>query len=66
MAGFEESSRLRQRGLDRILALSDGVFAFSITLMVLDLVVPALGSSTDVNALAGLLAGEWLGFVNYF
>ena len=35
-------SSLEQRGLDRILALSDGVFAFAITLLVLGLTLPTL------------------------
>ena len=33
---LDDYSDLRQRGLDRIMGLSDGVFAFAITLMVLD------------------------------
>ena len=49
MAEDEESGARREYGLDRILALSDGVFAFAITLLVLDLAVPNLarGASTQ-------------------
>ncbi len=65
MAGLAEQSELKNRGLDRILGLSDGIFAFAITLMVLDLAVPAMSSSQGASLLS-LLAGEWLSFMNYF
>jgi uncharacterized membrane protein len=61
-----EFRKPEERGLNRILALSDGVFAFAITLLVLDLVVPALGSNQDSSALSNILAGEWNSFFNYF
>lgn len=64
MAELDELKE-RERGLGRILALSDGVFAFAITLLVLDLFVPAFSTTQDVSALAGLLAGEWNSFFNY-
>ena len=35
------------KGLDRILALSDGIFAFSLTLLALNLVVPQITSSQE-------------------
>jgi uncharacterized membrane protein len=63
MAEIDEFKELKERGLDRILALSDGVFAFALTLLVLDLVVPAFES--DISALPSLLAGEWSGFFSY-
>jgi uncharacterized membrane protein len=65
MAGLVEQSELKSRGLDRIMGLSDGIFAFSITLMVLDLAVPAMNPSQGASLLS-LLAGEWLSFMNYF
>jgi uncharacterized membrane protein len=65
MAGLAEQNVLKKRGLDRILGLSDGIFAFAITLMILDLTVPTIGPS-ESNMLLSLLAGEWLGFMNYF
>jgi uncharacterized membrane protein len=62
----DEFRELKERGLDRILALSDGVFAFAITLLVLDLVVPAFGPNQDISVLPSLLAGEWNSFLSYF
>ena len=47
---------------DRMLALSDGVFAFAITLLVLDLVVPTLGDGGDI--IEALLSG-WPGYLVY-
>jgi uncharacterized membrane protein len=66
MAELDEFRELKERGLDRILALSDGVFAFAITLLVLDLVVPAFVPNQGVSLLPSLLAGEWSGFLSYF
>jgi len=66
MAELDEYRLTRGRGLDRILALSDGVFAFPLTLLVLDLVVPAFAANQSISVLPGLLAGEWSGFFNYF
>ena len=63
---LDEYGELKHRGLDRIMGLSDGIFAFAITLMVLDLVVPVRGLGQDPSALPGLLATEWVGFLNYF
>ena len=39
------ASSSQERGLDRILALSDGIFAFAITLLVLGLTVPNISES---------------------
>ena len=66
MAELDEFKGLKERGLDRILALSDGVFAFALTLLVLDLVVPAFESNQNISALPSLLASEWSGFLSYF
>jgi uncharacterized membrane protein len=61
-----EPEVVKERGLDRILDLSDDVFAFALTLLVLDLVVPVFVSNQDTSVLPSLLAGEWNGFFNYF
>lgn len=46
-----------ERGLDRIINLSDAVFAFSLTLLTVDLVVPELQTS-DASTLYQDLFGE--------
>ena len=56
-----------KKGLDRILAVSDGVFAFAITLLVLGLAVPTLSqgeSRTSINLLKAL-SGEFPVFYSY-
>ncbi len=65
MAELDEFREAKERGLDRILALSDGVFAFALTLLVLDLVVPAFGPNQDISMLPSLLASDWNSFINY-
>lgn len=56
--------------LGRIIALSDGVFAFALTLLALSLAVPALNTSGETpgqvsRALSGALGADWNGFVGY-
>lgn len=46
-----------ERGLDRIIGLSDGVFAFSFTLLSAELIVPSL-TGNDLGKLTGDLLGE--------
>jgi len=55
----------RGYGLDRTLALSDGVFAFAITLLVLDLTVPSLLGSASNITIASALSQELPKFLNY-
>jgi uncharacterized membrane protein len=64
MAEENESSR-RRYSLDRILAISDGVFAFAVTLLVLDLFVPVLSSGATSGDLGQALSKEYLSFVSY-
>ena len=59
-----ESSR-RRYSLDRILAISDGVFAFAVTLLVLDLFVPVLSSGATSGDLGQALSKEYASFVSY-
>jgi uncharacterized membrane protein len=60
----------RGRGLDRILAFSDGVFAIAITLLVLNFKIPNLSGSHDLDhRLLDALAhdgGLYVGFVVSF
>lgn len=54
-----------ERGLDRLLALSDGVFAFAITLLALDLVLPAASGIGSNGELLSALGGESNSFVDF-
>lgn len=65
MAEEDESSKRRGYRLDRALALSDGVFAFAVTLLVLDLVVPALSPGASSMDLWQGLSKEYISFINY-
>ena len=62
--GRDDESESRASGLrtGRLEAFSDGVFAIAITLLVLELAVPA-GSEDD---LLGALADEWPAYLAYF
>lgn len=50
---------------DRLLALSDGVVAIAITLLVLDLTVPTVPADGTTGALPGLVADQWHEFLGY-
>lgn len=65
MAEQDESSQRSGYGLDRVLAISDGVFAFAITLLVLDLVVPALSPGASSVDLWEALSKEYISFFSY-
>jgi uncharacterized membrane protein len=53
------------RGLDRILALSDGVFAIAITLLVLNIEVPQIPEELVSEELPGELLDLWPKFLSY-
>jgi len=70
---FASAHRRAHQGddLGRILALSDGVFGFALTLLALSLVVPSAAcpgaaDASCTGALADALRGEWISFLNYF
>jgi uncharacterized membrane protein len=65
MADEDESSKSRGYRVDRVLALSDGVFAFAVTLLVLDLAVPALSPGASSLDLWQGLTKEYISFINY-
>jgi uncharacterized membrane protein len=65
MSDEDENSKSRGYRLDRVLSLSDGVFAFAVTLLVLDLVVPALSPNASSIDLWQGLAKEYTSFINY-
>lgn len=50
--------------LDRTLAISDGVFAFAITLLVLDLTVPTITGATSTDLL-NALSTDYITFFTY-
>lgn len=60
-----KSNNSKDYRLDRVLALSDGVFAFAVTLLVLDLVVPALSPGASSLDLWQGLTKEYISFINY-
>jgi uncharacterized membrane protein len=65
MAEKDESDGRRRYSLDRVLAISDGVFAFAITLLVLDLFVPVLLPGATSADLGQALSKEYVSFVSY-
>ncbi len=44
----QEGDEAAEEGIGRILALSDGVFAIALTLLILDIAVPATTSNGDL------------------
>jgi uncharacterized membrane protein len=65
MSEEDESSKRREYAVDRVLAISDGVFAFAITLLVLDLAVPVLSTGASSADLWQALSAEWVGFLSF-
>ena len=53
------------RGFDRILALSDGVFAIAITLLVLNIEVPEIPEGLVAEELPGELLDLWPKYLSY-
>ena len=62
----EEDEIGERSGLERTLAISDGVFAFAITLLVLDLLVPTLSSNSSSSDLWRALKDEYSSFFQLF
>jgi uncharacterized membrane protein len=65
MAEEDEGGKHKSYGLDRTLALSDGVFAFAVTLLVLDLTVPVLAAGASSTDLLAGLGKDYIGFLNF-
>jgi uncharacterized membrane protein len=65
MTEENESMKRSRYGLDRLLALSDGVFAFAVTLLVLDLAVPVLSPGASSADLWQALSKEYINFLSY-
>jgi uncharacterized membrane protein len=58
----QEDDEAAEEGIGRILALSDGVFAIALTLLILDIAVPA---TTSDNDLAKVLLDLWPRYLAY-
>jgi uncharacterized membrane protein len=58
----QEDDEAAEEGIGRILALSDGVFAIAVTLLILDIAVPATTSDDD---LAKVLLNLWPRYLAY-
>ncbi len=54
------------KNLDRVLAISDGVFAFAVTLLALSLIAPALSNGAHQNELTTDLMDMGPTFISYF
>ena len=67
MGGPREGRRTEDnsRSLDRILALSDGVFAIALTLLVLNIEVPEIPEDLVAEELPGALLDLWPKFLSY-
>jgi uncharacterized membrane protein len=51
--------------MSRVVGMSDAVFAFSMTFLVITLVLPQVGATGKYPNLVGYLQGEWPSFVAY-
>jgi uncharacterized membrane protein len=61
----EESKSKNEYGINRVSALTDGVFAIAATLLVIDLTVPSLSYGATSADLWNALAGEYQTFLAY-
>ncbi len=58
-------NRIQGRSLERLAALSDGIFAVAMTLLVLDLRIPGPGlvhSERDLTLALGTLWPQWIAY----
>jgi uncharacterized membrane protein len=65
MTTEDESGVDFRYGVNRILGLTDAIFAFAVTLLVLDLVAPSLSPGATSSDLWEALASEWVRFLDY-
>jgi uncharacterized membrane protein len=66
MTGTVERGRQASRDRDRIINISDGVFAIAITLLVLDIHVPDIPENMVVTELSDALLALWPKYLSYF
>jgi uncharacterized membrane protein len=62
----QEGDEAAEEGIGRILALSDGVFAIAVTLLILDIAVPATTSDNDLSRALLDLWPRYLAYVLSF
>ncbi|GHO55397.1 TMEM175 family protein [Ktedonobacter robiniae] len=62
----KRNASLVEKETGRIEAFSDGVFAIAITLLVLDLKVPALANGVTANGLGKALLWQWPSYLSFF
>ncbi len=60
-----EDDEAAEEGIGRILALSDGVFAIAITLLILEIAIPATTGDTGDTGLTKALLGLWPQYLAY-
>jgi len=53
------------KDMSRIISMSDAVFAFSMTFLVITIVLPQVGATSKYPSLTDYLQGEWPAFVTY-
>jgi uncharacterized membrane protein len=63
--GDEPDGPASDNSLGRLLALSDGVFAIAMTLLALDLRLPALGADPSDAQLRHALGDDWRGYLAF-
>lgn len=61
----DRTEALEERGIARIEAFSDGVFAFAITLLVLGIHIPLPTDADASKGLKALLLGQWPSYVAF-
>ena len=60
-----EARKTNEYGINRLLALTDGVFAIAATLLVIDLIVPELSTNATSLDLWNALTGQYQTFLAY-
>jgi uncharacterized membrane protein len=65
IADTHKSIHEDELGLERLVFFSDAVFAIAITLLALDIRLPAENGLPDSTALLGLLLGMWPAYLGY-
>ena len=63
--GDEPEEPASDNSLGRLLALSDGIFAIAMTLLVLDLRLPDLGTDASDSQLRHALGDQWRGYLAF-